>query len=192
MECCRLKSIDLPLLYDADVAVIGGGSAGCAAAVAAAREGARTVLIEKTGALGGINTNGLLPSIIKMSDGKNITAQGLCKELVDAAAQRMNCKPNYLWQNIQPEILKVVYDEMVTDAGVKIYLGIHACSVVVEKGELQAIAVSTPDGLKSITAKVLLMQLGMGIFPPGRGLLLKWEMRKMRRWLRLFVKCRQV
>lgn len=47
-----------------DVIVVGGGPAGSAAAVAAAREGAKTLLIERAGALGGMGTLGLVPGFV--------------------------------------------------------------------------------------------------------------------------------
>ena len=52
-----------------DVAVIGGGVAGVAAALAAARRGAKTVLIEKTVAMGGLATNGLVLVYLALCDG---------------------------------------------------------------------------------------------------------------------------
>ena len=51
---------DIPILMDVDVAVVGGGVAGIAAAIAAAREGAKTVLIERDGCLGGSATVGMM------------------------------------------------------------------------------------------------------------------------------------
>lgn len=56
----ELPSEKVPVLAEVDVAVAGGGPAGFAAAVAAAREGARTLLVEATGCLGGQGTNGLV------------------------------------------------------------------------------------------------------------------------------------
>ncbi|MDW7659130.1 MAG: FAD-dependent oxidoreductase, partial [Bacillota bacterium] len=54
-----LQSRQIPCEDQYDVVVVGGGPAGCAAAVSAAREGANTLLIEATGVLGGMGTNGL-------------------------------------------------------------------------------------------------------------------------------------
>ena len=53
MKTHSLKARQIPLDDNWDVIVVGGGPAGCTAAVAAAREGARTLLIESTGSLGG-------------------------------------------------------------------------------------------------------------------------------------------
>ena len=51
----------LPVYGSFDVVVCGGGPAGIAAAISAARKGAKTLLLEQTGALGGMVTNGLVP-----------------------------------------------------------------------------------------------------------------------------------
>lgn len=53
-----------------DVIVVGGGPAGCTAATAAAREGAKTLLIEATGQLGGMGTTGMIPAWCPFSDGE--------------------------------------------------------------------------------------------------------------------------
>lgn len=60
----------IPVYDDWDVIVVGGGPSGCAAATAAAREGAKTLLIEGTGALGGMGTSGLLNAWCPFTDGE--------------------------------------------------------------------------------------------------------------------------
>ena len=61
------------------VIVIGGGPSGCAAAIAAAREGKRTLLMEATSALGGMATMGLVPFWCPFSDGKQLVYQGIAE-----------------------------------------------------------------------------------------------------------------
>lgn len=55
-----------------DVIVVGGGPGGCAAAISAAREGAKTLLIEAMGQLGGMGTAGMVPAWCPFSDGEKI------------------------------------------------------------------------------------------------------------------------
>lgn len=63
-----------------DVIVVGGGPAGCTAATAAAREGAKTLLIEATGQLGGMGTTGMIPAWCPFSDGEKIIYRGLAEK----------------------------------------------------------------------------------------------------------------
>ena len=62
---------EIELNSEYDVIVIGGGPAGCTAAISAAREGAKTLLIEATGMLGGMGTAGMVPAWCPFSDGEN-------------------------------------------------------------------------------------------------------------------------
>jgi hypothetical protein len=78
---------DIPVCREADVIVVGGGSAGVAAAVASARMGADTVLVERYGHLGGLATGGLVILIMPMSDESGrVCIAGLCKEMIDRLA----------------------------------------------------------------------------------------------------------
>lgn len=69
-------------VYDGwDVIVVGGGPSGCAAATAAAREGAKTLLMEGTGALGGMGTSGLLNVWCPFTDGEKIIYKGIAERV---------------------------------------------------------------------------------------------------------------
>ncbi len=75
---------EISIINDADVVVVGGGPAGVAAALAAARNGADTVLVERYGQLGGMATGGLVICIMPMSGGtKEQQIAGICQEIVD-------------------------------------------------------------------------------------------------------------
>src|ERR1039458_9153984 len=78
------ETLETKLCYEADVVVVGGGPGGHSAAVAAARNGARTVLVERYGHLGGMATGGIVIQIPHMSDGgdKPVTA-GLSLEWLE-------------------------------------------------------------------------------------------------------------
>ena len=81
-----------PVIAETDVLVVGGGAAGMAAAVAAARMGARAMLVERYGSLGGLASNGLIILLLTLDDGrgKQVVA-GLCQEMVDRLAARNAC-----------------------------------------------------------------------------------------------------
>ncbi len=79
----------LPIRAECDVAVIGGGPAGIAAAIASARNGADTILLERYGSLGGLATGGLIILLLTMDDGEGRQViAGLCQEFIDRLEQR--------------------------------------------------------------------------------------------------------
>ncbi len=101
-----------------DTIICGGGPAGVAAAVAAARTGAKTLLIEQTGALGGMGTNGLVPAFAPFSWHKNAPLiTGLAGEILKKLAT-VGGSDLELWPSIDPEKLKLVYDRLIVDSGV--------------------------------------------------------------------------
>src|SRR5919197_716953 len=75
---------EVPVIGRPDVLVVGAGCAGVAAAVAAARRGADTWLIEATGFVGGLATVGLINLLLTLDDGAGTqVVAGLCQEMVD-------------------------------------------------------------------------------------------------------------
>jgi glycine/D-amino acid oxidase-like deaminating enzyme len=78
-----------PVFATTQVLVVGGGSAGTAAAVAAARLGADTMLVERSGALGGLATGGLIILLLTLDDGRgHQVVGGLCQEVTERLAAR--------------------------------------------------------------------------------------------------------
>src|SRR5690242_11690020 len=72
-----------------DVLVVGGGSAGVSAAVAAARNGADVILVERLGYLGGLATGGLIALLLTLDDGRGRqVVGGLCQEITDRLQRR--------------------------------------------------------------------------------------------------------
>ncbi|HEV8483328.1 MAG TPA: FAD-dependent oxidoreductase [Blastocatellia bacterium] len=89
MTTISMPAERIPVIADTDVLVVGGGSAGLAAAVSAARSGVRTMLVERYGSLGGMATGGLVILLLTMDDGRgNQLVDGLCQEIVDRLAAR--------------------------------------------------------------------------------------------------------
>ena len=80
---------ETPVRHEAEVLVVGGGTAGVAAAVAAAREGADVLLVERQGYLGGLATGGLIILLLTLDDGsgRQVIA-GLCQEATDRLTAR--------------------------------------------------------------------------------------------------------
>jgi len=141
------------LLYD--VAVIGGGMAGIAAAIAAARNGAKTILIDRNGWLGGIGIHGAtgLHSFFNVFDAYSGAQRlrlvaGIAQELVDRVTQlggglghvRMERGGDFvsMLTIVEPEVFKAVAAQMCVQAGVKLLLhtiveDVHASNGLVKR-----------------------------------------------------------
>src|SRR5689334_6848791 len=74
---------DVPVAARADLVVVGGGPAGIAAAVAGARNGLTTVLLERYPYLGGLASGGMVLVLDDMCNGPEISVRGLCSEMID-------------------------------------------------------------------------------------------------------------
>ncbi len=139
-----------------EVIVVGGGPAGCAAAIASARRGAKTLLIEATGCLGGMGTMGLVPAWCPFSDGEKVVYRGIAQEIFFAAKETIPYvkKEDLDWVPIDPERLKLVYDQAVTASGADILFHTVLSAVDAKDGEVNAIIVSNKSGLVAYAAKV--------------------------------------
>lgn len=153
-----MKERTLSLDDSWDVIVVGGGPSGCTAATAAAREGAKTLLVEATGALGGMGTSGLVPAWCPFTDREKIIYKGLAEKVLMASKNKVpHENPEKLdWVSISPEDLKIIYDDMVTEAGVKVLFNtlLSAVDSDREPGAVSSLLMSNKSGLKAYSAKV--------------------------------------
>lgn len=72
---------NIEVKYEADICVVGGGPSGVAAAVSAARSGAKVCLFEKEQCFGGAATAAKVPAFMRFSDGVNFLAGGIGREI---------------------------------------------------------------------------------------------------------------
>ena len=95
MSFIEEKAKQIPVYGEYDVAVVGGGIAGIAAALAASRHGAKTVLIEKQFALGGLATLGLVTIYLPICDGCGRQVSfGIAEELLKLS-MKYGCEGRY-------------------------------------------------------------------------------------------------
>ncbi len=152
---------DVPVYGHCDVLVVGGGPAGICAAVAAAREGADVVLLERYGHLGGLSTGGLVFWIDRMTDWQgNLLVGGIGAEMIQrAGAEATLGPPRELWGStdpvqaaywrertsalrgvvqwsptVDPEVLKLVSNDLVREAGVTTLLHCWAVAALKDGG----------------------------------------------------------
>lgn len=137
-----------------DVVVCGGGPAGWAAAVSAARVGAKTAIIEQQGCLGGIWTCGLVCLII---DWQNKT--GLMKELIGALAKTGAQNVPHLYD---PEAMKVLLEKFCAESGVNIRLYTRVCAVNAESGRIKSVETESVSGRELWKGKVFIDATGNG------------------------------
>ena len=157
MKTHPLPSQSIPLSDVWDVIVVGGGPSGCTAAAAAAREGARTLLIESSGSLGGSGTNALVPAWCPFSDKEKVIYQGMAEKVLEQCKAGMShVDPKSKdWVPIDAERLKRVYDDLVLDAGARLLFNTMLSSVERDaRGNVTALIVTNKRGLSAFRADV--------------------------------------
>ena len=161
-----------------DVIVAGGGPAGVAAAIAAARSGAKTLLIEASGSLGGTVTNGSLPAFCPFGNTDEPLIRGIGLELLETLRAETKLppyyhdrpeKPLYNWFPVDGEALKRILDEKVLSSGCELLLHTHIAGCETEEGVVRSVTVHTPGGMESFFAKVFVDCTGDGVLSAEAG-----------------------
>ena len=191
---------DIEVCREADVVVVGGGPGGIGSALAAARSGADTVLVERYGHLGGMATGGLVTIIPNLSDisGKQQIA-GICQEIIDRLDARgatdypkkedwgstdeklvnhyidSNLAFFYIREDLNigrkrvlytaltdPEIMKCELNNMMEEAGVRLYLHSWGVRPIVEGNAVKGVYIENKSGRQAILGKVVIDSTGDG------------------------------
>ncbi len=166
---------------DYNVIVVGGGPAGMCAAISASREGAKVVLIESSGACGGMATRGLVGPFMTCydRDGEVMIIRGLFEEIVERMVERgfalhprdVRAGTGYTsWIKVghdhvtpfEAEGLKLVMDEMLTEANVDILYHTEFLQPVLEGNKICGVTVSSKSGIEEIRGKVVIDCTGDG------------------------------
>ncbi|MCK5379920.1 MAG: FAD-dependent oxidoreductase [Candidatus Latescibacteria bacterium] len=157
----------LPVVAEADVIVAGGGPGGLPAAIAAARHGARVLLIERYGFLGGLATAGLIAPILghTASRGAEPVVEGLLRELTERM-HALDGAPS--WQEacqewgirFDAEAFKRVADQMTQEAGVQLLLHTLVTDVLVEGGRIAGLIIESKSGRQVVAGKVVIDATG--------------------------------
>lgn len=158
-----------------DVVVLGGGPSGVCAAVEAARNGAKVMLVEATGMLGGMATTAMVGPFMTSydRDGNRPTVGGLFREIVerldkysavispegtDSPSIHTSFIKKY-HRHVTPfdsYMLQIVLDEMTEEAGVEVLLYARFCDCICEDNKIKTIVLSALEGLKAVSADVFI------------------------------------
>lgn len=182
----------IPVFDEVDVLVVGAGPAGHSAAVAAARAGAKNVaLMERYNHLGGMATGGYVIAIPCSNVGKDVLMAGIMQEWIDRLEKYPDgvftpskdevgstdpnvvskYKPYFAMTRgdavaycpyVDPDILKVVMDEMVEEAKIKTYLHSWAVGAITEGDKVTGVIFESKEGRKAILAKIVIDCSGDG------------------------------
>ena len=169
METFRLTR-EMPVEASYDVLVAGGGTAGTAAAICAARQGAKVLLVEATGCLGGMSTSGLVASFGPMGDGTRSLVGGFTRELIETMHRRDFLGPDVSpefwtshynrWIPFKPEGLKRLLDELTVAAGVDVRFFTRVIDANAKDNRIEGAVVSNIEGYQYIRAKAFIDATG--------------------------------
>lgn len=182
----------VPVHAEADVLVVGGGPAGLCAAVSAARNGAKVILMERYGYLGGMATGGYVLLLDRLCDGKgNVVIKGLVEEIIERLRKVDGIieQPKETWGTdnmedilhwrryggtggedkivryspvIDPEMMKCVANDMALEAGVELLLHAWFSKAYVEDGVVKGAIFDSKSGRRAVLAKTVIDCTGDG------------------------------
>ena len=151
---------EIPVLMSADIVVVGGGTTGPFAAISAARQGKRVVMIERFGSLGGNLTLGL------NTKPSGALLGGLPLEVWNLARSAGGAGDDYMALTktggvkiaspCDPEIMKILLTRICVDAGVQILFETFVSAPVIEDGAITGVIVESKAGRQLINAKVVI------------------------------------
>lgn len=154
----------LTQLWDADVIVVGSGSAGSSAAIAAARSGADTILVERFGFLGGTSTQ-VLDTFYGFYTPGSVAYKvvgGVPDDVVtrlkkyNAAFERPNTYGAGTGVTYDPYLLRIVWEQLVQEAGVRLLYHSFCTDVIRDGNRITGVIVNGKRGLMKLTARVVI------------------------------------
>lgn len=156
----------IPVVDGADVVVVGGGPAGFAASIAAAREGCDVLLLERGYFLGGLFTGCDVTILNNMytptPQGRVQAIYGLCEEL----CRRLDAHKMLAWlrtpPNVDTEATKYFMERMCVEAGVRILYGVQAAQVSMSGDRIDAVIIETKSGRVAVRSKFVVDCTGDG------------------------------
>ena len=160
---------EIPIFHETDVVVVGGGPAGFAAAIAAARQGVKVALVERYGSLGGLFTNGMVLIMLCTSikeDGKyRLVTSGLAREFAERAkalgpyaylesrAGETDRTKRHWQPTVDPEAAKYLMDRMVEESKIDMFFHSWGVDTVQDGNKILGVVFESKQGRQAILAK---------------------------------------
>lgn len=144
----------IPVMAETDVLVVGGGPGGLSAALAAAREGVDTMLVERYGCFGGVITQAMIGTIAwYRSSSETVDAGGIGVEFEQRAKEMGASTTVFFYEILDTEIFKYIADRMVQEAGVVPLLHCPTVDPIVESDTIKGVITESKSGRAAILAK---------------------------------------
>jgi hypothetical protein len=144
----------IPVMAETEVLVVGSGPGGLSAALAAAREGVETMLLERYGCFGGVITQNMVGTIAwYRTNEKTVDAGGIGVEFEQRAKQMEASLPIFLYQVLDTEKFKFIADQLIQEAGVVPLLHCHTVDVIMEGSTIKGVITESKSGRQAILAK---------------------------------------
>ena len=154
----------IPVCREVDVLVIGSGPAGSAAAITAARSGAKTLLVDLMSVPGGISTAGL------MSHYTGSVESALYQEVLQRMKENDESPVAGVPKTvIDPTSMTLTWIELLEEAGADLLLYTMACEAVVEDGKIRGVILQNKSGRSAVFAKVVIDATGDGDIAASAG-----------------------
>jgi hypothetical protein len=187
MENCIIEpSKSIPVRGKFDVIVVGGGSAGIGSAIAAARNGAKTLLVEKYGFLGGMLTAGLVIGIhtdklipLEQFNETKPLLGGIANELLTRLIEAGGAIEPSIWLKYtkirsnyiptDPELLKLVCQFMIKEAGANLLLHSLGVGAILEDKRIKGIFIESKSGREALLSDVVVDATGDGDIAASAG-----------------------
>ncbi|MCL1912853.1 MAG: FAD-dependent oxidoreductase [Eubacteriaceae bacterium] len=182
---------NIPIHDEVDIIVVGGGPAGSAAAISAARNGAKVALLERYGFLGGQASGGLVLVVPNLDNGTGPAVRGIQQEWMDRLAHKPDgvygpklseagsSDPELVrhWKRylgavydgkisyttlVDPEWLKIVLLEMAIESNVKLMFHCWGCKAITEGNKATGVIFESKEGRRAILGKMVIDATGEG------------------------------